>query len=57
MNDDVKVKVSDETPKTLIPLDGVINWDGVLKFGGRLEVDHVMHLWSWIERFITWNSI
>jgi hypothetical protein len=44
MNDDVKVKVSDETPKTLIPLDGVINWDGVLKFGGRLEVDHVMHL-------------
>ncbi len=23
---------------------------GVLKFGGRLEGDHVMHFWGWIER-------
>jgi len=33
MNDNVKVKV----PKTLIPLHGV------LKFGDRLEGDHVTH--------------
>jgi hypothetical protein len=43
MEDDVKVKVPNETPKTLIPLDGVGNWDGVLKSGGRLEGDHVTH--------------
>ncbi len=41
MNDDLKVKVPNETPKTLIPSNGVVNWDGVLKFGGGLEGDHV----------------
>jgi len=40
MKDDVKVKVPDITFKTLIPLDGVVNWDGVLKFGGRPDSDH-----------------
>jgi hypothetical protein len=44
MKDDLKVKLSNETPKTLIPSDGVVNWDGVLKFDGRPEGDHVMHL-------------
>jgi hypothetical protein len=29
MKDDVKVKVPNRTFKTLIPLDGVVNWDGV----------------------------
>jgi len=44
MRDDVKVKVPNETPKTLVLSDGVVNWDGVLKSGGRLKGDHVMHL-------------
>jgi hypothetical protein len=35
MKDDVKVKVPNGTPKTLNPLGRVVNWDGVLKFGGR----------------------
>jgi len=37
MKDNVKVKVPNKTPKTLIP------FDGVLKFGGKLEGDHVTH--------------
>jgi len=28
----------------------VVNWDGVLKSGSRLEGDHATHLWGWIER-------
>ncbi len=44
MKDDVKVKVPNETPKILILSDGVVNWDGVFKYGGKLEGDHVMHL-------------
>jgi hypothetical protein len=43
MKDDVKIKVLYRTSKSLIFLDGVVNWDGVLKFGGRLEGDHVTH--------------
>ncbi len=35
----MKVKVPSGIPKTLIPSDGVVNGDGVLKFGGRLEGD------------------
>jgi len=35
MKDDVKVKVPNVTPKTLIFSNGVVNWDGVLKFGGK----------------------
>jgi hypothetical protein len=38
MKDDVKVKVPNGTPKSLILSDGV------LKFGGKVEGDHVMHL-------------
>jgi len=44
MKDDVKVMVPNGTPKTLIPLVGVVNWDGVLKSGVRPGGDHVMHL-------------
>jgi len=40
MKDDVKVKMPNKTSKTLIPLDGMVNWDGVLKFGDKLEGDH-----------------
>jgi hypothetical protein len=30
MKDDVNNEVSNGTPKTLIPFDGVVNWDGML---------------------------
>ncbi len=46
MKDDVKIKVPNRTPRTLIPLDEVVNWDGVLKSSGKLEGDHVTHLKS-----------
>jgi hypothetical protein len=39
----VKVKVANRTPKTLIFLDGVVNYNGVLKSGGKLKGDYVMH--------------
>jgi len=48
MKDDVKIQVPNKPPKTLIPSDGVVNWDGLLKFGGRPEGDHAMHFLSWI---------
>jgi len=50
MKDDVKIKVPNEIPKALIPSDGVVNWDGVLKFGGMLKGDHAMHFLGWIKR-------
>jgi hypothetical protein len=43
MKDDVKVELPNGTPKILIPSDGVVNKDGVLKFGGRPKGDHSMH--------------
>jgi len=43
MKYDVKVKMSNETPKTLIPSDGVVNWDGVLKSSGRPKGDYATH--------------
>jgi len=43
MKVDVKVKMPNETPKTLIPLDGVINWDEVLKSDCKSKGDHAMH--------------
>ncbi len=53
----MKVKVPNGTPNILIRLDGVVNWDGVLKFGGRSGGDHATHFLSWIERPITRNSV
>ncbi len=44
MKDDVKVKVPNETFKTLIPLDGVVNWDGVLESSDKLKAEHGTHL-------------
>jgi hypothetical protein len=43
MKYDVKVKVPNKTLKNLIPLDGVVNWDGMFKSGGRLKGDHATH--------------
>jgi hypothetical protein len=43
MKDDVKVMVPSGTPKTLIPSNGVVNWDGALKFDGKPEGDHATH--------------
>jgi hypothetical protein len=43
MKDDVKVIVPNGTPKILIPSNGVVNWDWVLKFGGKPEDDHATH--------------
>ncbi len=57
MKDDVKVKVPNKTPKTLIPLNGMVSQDGVLKSSGKLKGDHVMHFSSWIKKPITWSSI
>ncbi len=44
MKNDVKVKVPNRTTETLIPSNGVVNWDGLLKLGSKLEGDHVTHL-------------
>ncbi len=39
----MKIIVPNGTPKTLIPLVGVVNWDGALKSGVKLEGDHATH--------------
>jgi hypothetical protein len=57
MKDDLNDEVFNGSPKTLIPFDGVLNWDGVLESGDKLEGDHVTHFLSWIERPITWNLV
>jgi hypothetical protein len=44
MKNDVKDEVPNETPKTLIPFNGVLNKDGVSKLGNKLEEDHDSHL-------------
>ncbi len=57
MKDDVKVKMPNKTPETLTPLDGVVNWDGVLKSNGRLEGAHATHFLSWIKKPITQSLV
>jgi hypothetical protein len=44
MKDDVNDEVANEISKTLIPFDGVVNWDVVLKSNNRLKGDHATHL-------------
>jgi hypothetical protein len=44
MKDDLNDEVLNGIPKILIPSNGVVNWDGVLKSGDRLESDHTTHL-------------
>ncbi len=46
MKDDLNDEVFNGTPKTLIPSNGVLNWDGVSKLGNKLEGDHVTCLKS-----------
>jgi hypothetical protein len=43
MKDDVKIKMPNGTPKIFIPLNGLVNWNGVLKFGGKPKGAHVTH--------------
>ncbi len=40
MNDEVPNGI----PKTLIPFNGVVNWDEMLKSSGTPEGDHATHL-------------
>jgi hypothetical protein len=37
MKDDLNDEVFDGTPKTLIPFNGVFNWDGVSKSNDKLK--------------------
>jgi len=43
MKDDVNDEVPNGTFKTLIPLDKVINLNGVLKSHGKSKGDHATH--------------
>ncbi len=43
MKNDVEDEVSNGTPNTLIPSNGVLNMDGVSKLSNRVEGDHVTH--------------
>ncbi len=44
MKDDVNHEVPNGTPKILIPSNGVLNLDEVIKSGGKPKWDHVTHL-------------
>jgi hypothetical protein len=44
MKDHVKGGVPNGTPKTPILFDGVLNWDGVSKLGGKPKMDHATYL-------------
>ncbi len=57
IKDDVSDEVPNGTLKILIPFNGMVNWDGVLKFSGRLKGDHATHFWGWIERPITYSLV
>jgi hypothetical protein len=57
MKDDMNDEVFNGTPKILIPSNGVLNWDKVLKSSDMAKGDHATHFKSWIEIFITLSSI
>jgi len=44
MRNDGNDEMFNGTLKTLIPFDGVVNWDRVLKLKIELEGDHATHL-------------
>ncbi len=44
MKDDVNGEMPNGTPKILIPSNGVLNLDGVIKLGGKPKGDHAMKL-------------
>jgi len=43
MKDDMNNEMSNRIPKTIIPFNGVVNWDVVLKSNDRPKGDHVTH--------------
>ncbi len=43
MKDDVKDEIPNGTPKPIIPFDGVLSRDGVLKLRSKVKGDHVAH--------------
>ncbi len=53
MKYDVNDEVRNGTLETLLPSDGVVNWDRVLKSCDKLQGDHATHLRGWIEIPIT----
>jgi hypothetical protein len=53
MKVDVNDVMPNKTPQTLIPSNGVVNWDGVLKWNGKSKGDHATHLWGCIKKPIT----
>ncbi len=57
MKDDVNDEMSNGTLKILIPYDGVLNWDRVLKSNDKPKGDHATHLWSWIKRHISQSFV
>jgi hypothetical protein len=44
MKNYVNDEVPNGNPKALIPSNGVVNWDGVLKLGGKPKGDHATHI-------------
>jgi hypothetical protein len=44
MKENVNDEMFNGTPKNLIPFDGMVNWDGVLKSGSKTESNHATHL-------------
>jgi hypothetical protein len=46
MKGDMNDEVPNGIPKTIIHSYGVVKCDGVLKLSGRIEGDHVTHLWG-----------
>jgi len=44
MKEDVNDEVFNGIPKNVIPFDGVIYLDGVLKLGGKTKGNHATHL-------------
>jgi hypothetical protein len=50
MKGDVNDVVPNGIPQTLIPSNGVVNWDGVLKWNDKLKGDHATHFWGYIEK-------
>jgi hypothetical protein len=43
MKDDLNDELPNGIPKILIPSNGVLNWDGVLKLGDMSEGDYATH--------------
>ncbi len=45
-------EVPNGTPKALIPFDGVVNQDKVLKSNAKPKGDYVTHFKGWIEKLV-----